>query len=222
MIRLEDLNIDNLKIYQDDEKYCFTSDAIILSHFAKPKKSGEVVADFCSGSGVVGLNFYGLNRDKVKSVTLFEMQKPLYDLSVKSVEHNQLSQVFTCENVKVQEIDKKYHGYFSLILCNPPFTKKGSGFSSEIDHISVCKSELTIDLDQLIKAMAYCLKPNGRVCMVHRADRVLEISGVMKSYKIEPKILQFIGRENKPPYTVLIEGVKGAREGLKILANYKN
>ena len=76
MIRLEDLNLLNLKIFQDDELYCFTSDAVLLSRFATVKK-GDVVADFCSGSGIVGLNFYALNKDMVKSVTLVELQEEM-------------------------------------------------------------------------------------------------------------------------------------------------
>ena len=73
MERLEDLNLNGLKIYQDSDLYCFTSDAVLLSKFARVKQ-GDVVADFCSGSGIVGLHLYGLNANLVKSVTLFEMQ----------------------------------------------------------------------------------------------------------------------------------------------------
>ena len=75
MGRLEDLNLNGLKIFQDDSLYCFTSDAVLLSEFARVKK-GDVVADFCSGSGIVGIHLYGLNP-VCSSVTLFEMQKPL-------------------------------------------------------------------------------------------------------------------------------------------------
>ena len=64
MERLEDLNLNGLKIYQDDEKYCFTSDAVLLSRFARVKK-GDVVADFWSGSGIVGIHLFGLNSSKI-------------------------------------------------------------------------------------------------------------------------------------------------------------
>ena len=45
MERLEDLFIDNLKIYQNDELYCFTSDAVLLSKFATVKKGDKVCAE---------------------------------------------------------------------------------------------------------------------------------------------------------------------------------
>ena len=73
MYSVEDLGVSNIKIYQKDGLYKFTSDSILLAKFSKVKK-GDVVADFCSGSGIVGLNLYGLNANLIKSVTLFEMQ----------------------------------------------------------------------------------------------------------------------------------------------------
>ena len=57
MERIEDLGLNGLKIYQDGNLYCFTSDAVLLSRFARVKK-GDAVADFCSGSGIVGLHLF--------------------------------------------------------------------------------------------------------------------------------------------------------------------
>ena len=97
---IEELGIDNLKIIQDDTLYRFTSDAVILSKFASCKK-GDIVADFCSGSGIVGLHFYALNKN-VKSIDLFEIQKELCDLSIKSIELNSLTDIITAYNSAVK------------------------------------------------------------------------------------------------------------------------
>lgn len=80
----EDMMIDGLKVVQDTRLYRFTSDSVLLSRFAGAK-SGEIVADFCSGCGIVGFHFYALNRPKIKSVTLFEMQESLHKLALKTV-----------------------------------------------------------------------------------------------------------------------------------------
>ena len=76
MIREEILD-NNIKVYQDDELYTFTSDSVLLSKFATVKK-GDIVADFCAGSGVVGLNLMALNPALIKSLTFFELQQPLF------------------------------------------------------------------------------------------------------------------------------------------------
>lgn len=66
-------------IIQNTKLYRFTSDSILLSRFARAKV-GDNVADFCSGSGVVGFHFLCLNP-AISSLTLFEMQEELADIS---------------------------------------------------------------------------------------------------------------------------------------------
>ncbi len=217
MLREEDLGLLNLKIYQDDSLYRFTSDAVLLSRFAKVKK-GDVVADFCSGSGIVGVHLYGLNPDKIASVTLFELQKPLFDLSMMSIKENGLEDKFFGVNTRIQDIDNSYAGKFSLIVCNPPYAKKESGEVDENESVAICKAEIALTLSELIFAVSKCLKYGGRVNMVHRADRLADVIFEMKKVGIEPKTVQPVsGGENKEPYLVLIEGVKGGKSGLKIL-----
>ncbi len=220
MERLEDLNLNGLKIYQDDELYCFTSDAVLLSKFVKVKK-GDDVADFCSGSGIVGLHLYGLNP-VINSVTLFEMQKSLYDLSVKTIKYNGLEDKFGAVNIPLQNIGSEYNEKFSLIVCNPPYMTKNSGECSEKEYIRICRTEVSLNLSELIFACAKSLKFGGRVGLVHRADRVADVIFEMKKRNIEPKRLQFVSGGGKEPYLVLIEGVKGGKSGIKVLNTLNN
>ncbi len=221
MERLEDLNLSGLKIYQDDELYCFTSDAVLLSRFVKVKK-GDVVADFCSGSGIVGIHLYGLNP-VIKSVTLFEMQESLYKLSKKSIEINRLGDVFDVVNTKLQDIGSDYNEKFSLIVCNPPYMENGRGFKDEKEHIALCRAEISLTLKELITCASKCLKFGGRLNLVHRADRLADIIYQMKSKGLEPKKVQFVsGGADKEPYLVMIEGVKGGKASLKVLPTIIN
>lgn len=221
MQRIEELNVENLKIIQDDSLYCFTSDAVLLSRFATVKK-GDVVADFCSGSGIVGLHLYGLNKDKIKRVTLFEMQEELFSASVKSIQLNGLQDTFTAVNKKVQEIsgqDEK----FSLIVCNPPYQKVGSGDVQEDIRIARCRTEIDLTLEELVSSVSRALKYGGRFSMVHRADRLVDVCFIMRQNNIEPKRLQFVySGKNEEPYLLLIEGVKGGKPNLKILKGIRN
>ena len=213
MKRVEDLLIEDRKIFQDDEEYCFTSDSVLISKFATAKKN-DVVADFCSGSGIVGLHFYLLNKNLVKSVDLFEMQKNLYNLSVETVEYNKLEGVIFPHNIKVQDIGTEYNGKFSLILCNPPYFKDERQ-EENYDKIKACKNEITINAEEIIRAAAKCLKFGGRLVLSHIPDRLPEIFSLMRQYKIEPKKLAVVTGGDKV-YLTLIEGVKGGKSGLKI------
>lgn len=221
MERLEELGLNGLKIYQDDSLYCFTSDSVLLSKFAKVKK-GDEVADFCSGSGIVGLHLYALNFNLVKKVTLVEMQTPLFDLSVKSININGLSDKICAVNRKVQELTSDYNEKFSLIVCNPPYCKKNGGEHDKNQSIAICKREIALTLEELVLSIAKCLKYGGRVCMVHRADRLADVICLMRANNIEPKRLQTVYAGKKEPYLFMIEGVKGGKSGMRILAPVQN
>ena len=211
--------IGGLKIYQDDDLYCFTSDSILLTKFVSVKKN-DIVADFCSGSGIVGLHLYALNPT-IKKVYLFELQKELSSLSKKSVELNGLTEVFDVQNIPIQKIGNEFNNYFSLITVNPPFFKKDTQKALDI-KIAICREEITVNLEEIIKIASKKLKFGGRFNMVNKSDRLAEIFYLMKSYKLEPKKLQFVKNGDKEPYLVMVEGVKGGKEGLKILKTLEN
>lgn len=220
METLEDLCLNGLKIYQDDNLYRFTSDAVLLTRFASVKNN-DIVADFCSGSGIVGIHLFGL-YPKIKSVTLFEMQKSLFDLSNKSISLNGLEDKFTAINCKVQDIGKEFNEKFSLIVCNPPYMEVGKGQTEENQSIAICKSEICLTLSELIDSVSRCLKFGGRFAMVYRSDRLVDAIVKMREKNIEPKRLQLVSGGNKAPYLFMIEGVKGGKSGLKVLSPLNN
>ncbi len=213
MKRLEILS-DKIKIYQDDELYTFTSDAILLSEFAAVKK-GDTVADFCAGCGVVGFNLYALNPDKICSLTFFELQKPLFNLCEENIALNGKADKFNAVLGRIQDLPKEFYGKFSLIVCNPPYMKDGAGETDKAENIAVCRTELALKLEELITAVSKGLKFGGRFCMVHRADRLAEVISFMHKYGIEPKRLAPVAAKDKAPYLILVEGVKGGKSGLK-------
>ena len=220
MERVEDLFVNNLKIVQDDELYCFTSDAILLSRFATVKKN-DVVADFCAGSGVVGIHLLGENST-VKSLTLFEMQTSLYELSKKTIALNRLEDKVIAVNTRIQDIDNKYNGAFSLIVCNPPYMEAGRGENNIKREIAVCRSEITVSLSEICLSASKALKFGGRLALVHRADRLCDVIYYLRKNNIEPKRLTFVNGSKKEPYLLLIEGVKGGKKGIKVYPNIDN
>ncbi len=215
----ESLLIGNYKIIQDTECYRFTSDSVLLGRFLRAKR-GETVADFCAGSGIVGLHFYAENTG-VKSVVLFELQEELSCMSERTIALNGLGGVFKAENVALQDIPAKYNEAFSLILCNPPYAR--DGLESPNGKKAPCKMELTLTLDELCLAVKKCLKFGGRFALVHRADRLAEIFCTLKACNLEPKKLQLIaGKEHAKPYGALIAAVKGGGPGLEVLPTLVN
>ena len=218
---IEELGIDKLKIIQDDTLYRFTSDAVILSKFASSKK-GDIVADFCSGSGIVGIHYYALNKN-IKSVDLFEIQKELCDLSKKSIELNSLNDIFTAYNMPLQEIPKNFNTKYTLILCNPPYKKKSSGETSTNVKLAMCKHEITITQEEIIEIASKKLYFGGRLCMCQRIERFTDMITKMREVNLEPSRIQFVStKEGGAPYLYLIEAVKGVKPQLKVLPTIVN
>ena len=218
---LEDMLIDGLKIVQDTRLYRFTSDSVLLSKFAHAKKN-DVVADFCAGSGIVAFHFYALNRPNLRDLrfTLFEMQEELSALSRKTAAINGFDK-FEFVQGKLQDIPKSYHEKFSLVLCNPPY--ENGGFDNDEYCKAVCRKEITINLKEIAKAASFALKFGGRLCLLHRADRVAEVCYTLHEHNLEVKRLQFVaGKDGDKPYLILVEAVKGGKPAVQLLPTLIN
>lgn len=209
---LEDLFGDK-KIIQDRALYRFTSDSILLSRFARAK-AGDVVADFCSGCGVVGLHFLCINGH-ISALTLFEMQHSLADMAGRTIEFNGFDKAQSI-NCRLQDIPKEYDDKFSLILCNPPY--ETAGFENISYEKAVCRKEITITLREIVEIAFRKLKFGGRLAIINRADRAAELLTLLKNRGLEPKRLQFVaGTPAAKPYLIMVEAVKGGKEGVEVL-----
>ena len=203
---------EDKKIIQNVKLYRFTSDSILLSRFARAKFKDNV-ADFCSGSGVVGFHFLCLNP-QIQSLTLFEMQASLADMSRRTAELNG----FECDiiNCKLQDIGKEYDDKFSLILCNPPYEK--SGFENASYEKAVCRKEITLTLPEIADAAFKKLKFGGRLAILNRADRTAELLYILKVRGLEPKRMQYVcGTAGAKPYLIMVEAVKGGKPDIEVL-----
>ena len=137
------------------------------------------------------------------------------------MELNGLEDVFTVENMAVQDIPPCYIEAFSLILCNPPYEK--GGFENADPKKAICRKELALPLQELVASAARCLKFGGRFVLVHRADRLAELFVALHAAGLEPKKLQLVaGKEGAKPYLALVMAKKGGKSGLDVLPTLSN
>ena len=154
--------------------------------------------------------------------TLFEMQEELSALSRKTALYNGFEN-FTFVQGKLQDIPKEYNEKFSLVLCNPPYERANTGFDNDDYAKAVCRKEITINLKEIAKAAAFALKYGGRLCMLHRADRLAEVCYTLHEMGLEVKKMQFVGgRYATKPYLVMVEAVKGGKPACEILETIVN
>ena len=212
------LNYGDLKIVQNPKWFSFSLDSVLLANFAKVNNRFRII-DFCCGNAPIPLFLSTKTSSKIIGV---EIQKEVYDLAIKSVSLNKLEEQIEIINKDVNEIAKIYEtDTFDLITCNPPYFKveKGSNINPDIVK-ATARHELNLTLDDIFKIAKKLLKNNGKIVMVHRTDRLIDIITKMKHNNIEPKRIRFVYPfEDSKSNMVLIEGSKNGKTGLEIEKN---
>ncbi|MBQ4630665.1 MAG: tRNA1(Val) (adenine(37)-N6)-methyltransferase [Clostridia bacterium] len=215
MQRCEDLGIANLKIIQDSELFCFGTDSVLLSDFARAKSSDTVV-DLCTGGAVIPILMSA--KTKAKKFYGMELQKCSFEFAKKNVEINSLDGRLEviCDDIK-NVLNHFPCGSIDVVTCNPPYMSASAGFQNPHEPKAIARHEICTNLKGVIEAADAILKFGGHFYMVHRADRLCDCLFELRQHKLEPKRLAFIHpNPQKPPRLIMIEAMKGAEPNLKI------
>jgi tRNA1Val (adenine37-N6)-methyltransferase len=135
---------------------------------------------------------------------------------------NNLTDKFSVVRGKLQETSQDYKESFSLVLCNPPYKKKGSGEQNLTQSLAVARHEVEITQEEIIEKSAYMLVRGGRLCICQRVERFVELVLDLQKHLNISKIQFVTAKENSKPYLVLIEAYKGVTRPLAVLENYIN
>lgn len=215
-LRLDDLNLGGLKIYQYTDLYCFTSDSVLLANFVKVGHKDECV-EIGAGSGIISILVnYKLKPQKIFA---FEMQEKMSDLCKKNIEYNSMQQQIEVINDKVQNYATYFkNNKFDVVFCNPPYYKKEGCVESAKEEILKSKHEKFLPLNELALYASKMLKFGGKFYIVYPASRLSELIYSLKKNKLEPKKLFFAQpNENKNASTVYVECIKNGKEGTVVL-----
>lgn len=97
--RVDDLQINNLKIIQNPDGFCFGIDAVLLANFVKVKKNSKVV-DLGTGTAIIPILLAG--KSKTSHITALEIQEEVADMAERSVKLNGLE-----DRIEILNIDLK-------------------------------------------------------------------------------------------------------------------
>ena len=210
---LDDLQLDGLMILQKKWGYKFSTDSVLLSDFVKLKPD-DVYVDLCSGSGVVAI--LTKHKNKVKKVFAVEIQPELAEMCERTIKFNHLEGVkVLCINLNETHNQLGFESV-DVISINPPYNQQGK--TAENSQIAVATHEIFTDLSQICEECFKLLKFGGKLFMVHRADRLVDIFAYLRNNKLEPKVVRFVyPTSKKEPNLVLIEAKKGTKKGLKFM-----
>lgn len=215
--RIDQLFSSDVKIIQNRDVFSYSIDSVLLSRFPKFPSKGLIV-DLCSGNGAVGL--FASTKTNAKIIEI-ELQERLADMAQRSITLNELDHKVTmiCDDLK-NLLNHVPRSGVDLILCNPPYFKATETSKKNIsEHYLLARHEITTNLDEICQISRHTLKSNGRLALVHRPDRFIEILDCLRKNGLAPKRVQFIyPKEGKEANLLLVEAIKdGSIEGLKIL-----
>jgi len=213
--RIDDLQRNNLQIIQNEEKFCFGMDAVLLSGFVKVKP-GEKVLDLGTGTGIIPILLSA--KTKAGHITALEIQEESADMARRSVAMNSLEQKIDVVTGDIKEASSVFgRAVFDVVTCNPPYMNDMHGLKNPDLPKAIARHEVLCSLEDVVREAAAVLKPNGRFYMVHRPFRLAEIFAKLQQYKLEPKAMRLVHPYlDKEPNMVLIECIKGGKSMIKI------
>ena len=211
------LGYKNLYIVQDTNMFNFSLDSVLLSNFVTINKEVKRIMDIGCGNAPIPIILSTKTDSKIIGV---EIQEEVYNLAVESIKINSLDKQIEVINSDINDIYKNYEvGSFDLITCNPPFFKYTNNSNvNKTNYETLARHEVTLNLEQIMKIAKYLLKNNGKIDIVHRPERFVDIIESMRTNNIEPKKVQLIyPHDDSEANMILVEGIKNAKCGLKVL-----
>ena len=213
--RLDDLNLDGLKIIQKVGGYGFTSDSVLLANFVQTKHS-----DFCveigAGCGIISIlvNY----KEKPQKIHAFEIQQDQAQLALKNVKLCNMSNInIICD--KIQNWDKYIKcGEIDVVFSNPPYFKYDQNVCGANEQKILSRFDKELSLTDFFECTSKMLKFGGKMYFVQNSERLSECFNVMKQNSLEPKRIYFVHpNQNKNSTVFLCEAVKGGKDGVIIM-----
>ncbi|WP_248931042.1 tRNA1(Val) (adenine(37)-N6)-methyltransferase [Paenibacillus hamazuiensis] len=213
--RVDDLLTNDLKIIQSDEVFSFSLDAVLLARFCSVPVRGHI-ADLCTGNGVIPL----LLTTRTKSgITGVEIQDRLADMALRNVQLNGLDEQIRIVHGDIKDaVERLGHGSFDLVTVNPPYLPVPSGEQNVNSHFAAARHEVYCTLEDVVRISSRLVRSGGKVAMVHRPQRLVEIFCTMRQYRLEPKRIRLVHpRLGDEANMVLIEALRDGKPEVRML-----
>jgi tRNA1(Val) A37 N6-methylase TrmN6 len=214
--RIDDLLTDTgLTIIQSRDVFSFSLDAVLLSRFATLPKRGRI-ADLCSGNGVIPILMSAKTDARMDAI---EIQPRLADMAMRSVAMNGLQEQITVIRDDLREYAKSAgNGIYDVITVNPPYMPVSAGDQNVNEHYAIARHEIHCTIEDIASACCRLLRPGGKLFMVHRPSRLLDIVETMRRWKLEPKRIQFVHPNAKSEANmILIEATRDGKPDIRLL-----
>lgn len=216
MKEINDLYDYGYKIVQKSDYFKFSLDSMLLANFVNINMADSKLLDFCTGNCPIPI----ILSNSIKNIVAFEVQKEIYELGDESLTLNNINNVKLI-NDDIKNICNYYEeGYFDIITCNPPYFKVINSSRINDNNVkAIARHEILIKLEDIVSLAYKFLRDKGKLYIVYRPDRLMELLKLFDKYKFGVKKLQCCyNNSDSLSSMILIEAMKNGHDDLKILA----
>lgn len=157
-----------VRVIQRRKGYRFSLDAPLLADFVRCR-SRDFICELGTGNGIVAIL---LSIKPFQHLTAVEIQPGLADLAHRNVALNGLEDRISIvqEDLRIWLPEKR----FDVVVCNPPYIKKGSGHTNVLSEKAIAKHEVTSSIHDIMGKTEEILTERGRAFFVFPVKRMTE------------------------------------------------
>lgn len=202
-----------VKIFQPENGYRASSDAVLLSSLPHNLKPTDNILDVGSGTGGIALCLS--HRFPQNSVTGLEIQPDLCELANFSAEQNGFAQTqfFNCDiknkNLPVANCS------FAHVISNPPYSEHD--MPSPNHSKALAHNHSGLDLNSWINFCLKMLKPFGHLYLIHRAEALPQILTSLSGKAGKIQIIPVYSKPKQNAKRVMIIAQKDAKTPASVL-----
>lgn len=197
--------------YQHPNMFHTNTDTALLGQFADIRKK-DIVLDIGTNNGALLLYAMRKKPQRLIGVDINEEACELADYNLNHYHHAK-AEIIACDILQFQ------YRPVSCIICNPPYFKVSDEKQlNQNEYLSNARHEAKLTLADLLKKASELLVDKGRLYMIQRSDRLIDIALGCRKNHMEVKKIQLVYDEAKSDaQSVLIEAMKSGRAGCRIL-----
>lgn len=212
--RLDDLQ-NGYQLIQDPKKFCFGIDAVLLADFARVGDA-EQVLDMGTGTGIVPVLLKA--RTKGRHFTGLEIQKECANMARRTIEWNHLEEEISIVQGDIRSASEIFgNAAFEVVTCNPPYMIGHHGLTNPEGPKAIARHEILCTFEDVAREASKVLTSRGRLYLIHRPFRLVELFLTLTKYHLEPKRMRLVhSYVDREPSMVLIEALCGGKSRITV------
>lgn len=150
-------------IYQDDNEFKYTTDALILSSFVK---ASNRIIDLGCGNGILSLRL----AERFNEIHAIDINSNVLSIFKESIKVNKLEDKIKIKNRNIFDLKDDFEtNYFDAVVFNPPY------YNYENIKFNNIAAKHFFDIEEILSIINYLLKNSAYLYIIYPSYRLAEL-----------------------------------------------